>query len=385
MNKKPNMQSEAMTNIVENPMLIDLRAELRSVGERMQMYEVQLTGSERVVIVVGCDDSRVGVPIEVIDGTSYIYLPVIGGGIPEKEMLDAVLTQLKTLKITPRNKVQILLTQHGSTEEIKLVFAKDAEEACRHITCGLRAVVEQNRDEFQKLRHALTSYLRTQNVADFLRAATLLDQISKSTGVPRRLLLRAVHNNKSSYMQANLRAVLEAVESMSLGVKAILTGYYDHELKRIELTGRFTSHSGNIQLPLEPWQNTFQDPSVITISFGPRAAVVHNGVILPDTIGSEPGKSFNAVASSTTDQLTNALAEAWYAANSATSGDHGQNFVSTNRCIILCDNQAFVETAKKVLGSEEFLTELGEAYQKVGPIILVNLEQADAEEYTPFD
>ena len=364
--------------------LESLAADIKGVSERIRNYEKELKNIGRIVIMIGCDDARVHVPVEEFDGALYIYIPVIGGGVPEKETLDAVLTYIRELGISVGDVVEILVTQHGDTEEIGYALQRDSKLACGHITCGLRGVLETYRDELNPLRDSLLAFKETDDEGEFCDASNLLDEIFNLTGIPKRLIIRAVLRNHSSYIVDNLVGTIEAISkrSVALGLDKtkIYGGLYDHQEKEILVTERHTVLSQRIKLPISKWTKKYQDPPVIAVSFGRKAATVNNGLLLPKTIGEESRKSFDTTAITTRSQLLTALTEAWYAAKNA-SGGHGENFKSTNGCVIFCDNAGLVESAKKVLQSKSFINELKQEFIALGSMYLVNLEEEKVVEF----
>ena len=363
--------------------LESIAQEFVGVKARIAEYAEQLRQSDTVVIMIGCSDARVGTPITMIDGVSYIYLPVIGGGVPEKELLEALLNQLRQLNINVYHKVQILLTQHGDTQEVTHILAGRHKEANEHITCGLRGVIHKHKNKLEELRTFILRYDRSKIPDDLLNIISLINKLPELLQIPKRLILNAVLNNSSSNMQANLVGVKDEILKFNLGLAStndqLITGYYDHQERIVHLTARDGISPGSINFNMEKWEKHYQDPAIICVSFGIVASVTHNGVLMPKIIGLEPGNSFDTSAT-VKSQLMGALSAAWYAANNAAKGGHDENFVTTKAAIIICDNDQYIELAKEVLNSVDFKEELESAYAAIGPIYLVNLEKEGSED-----
>lgn len=355
-----------------------LEAELNNIDGRISEYKERLRSAKKIIIVAGCDDTRVGVSPELTaDGVMMLYIPKIGGGIPSMDEIRSVLGILDDWGVTQDR--ELILTQHGSTAEVQ----GDTQEA----SCGLRAKHSELASSFAQeaevfLKLARENEINSQSsLSEFPdEMMTILQDLSDKTGLPKRLLKIALLNNGSGQITQNANFVEGATQKLLEENEIEITvrsGIFDHNTKNILLTDGSSIDSGT-----EEWKEDFQDPNLIVISFGGEAGVIHDGVILPNMVGIT-NNDFSTAAVEDEEHLLDALAEAWYAAHNhraAKDTQTGKNFVHTDACVIFCDNQQFVEIAKSVLLGEEFATDYAGDYSSLEMgITLINLDTGNQE------
>lgn len=328
--------------------------EVVGITERYAEHQERAVQADRVILVCGCDDSRVGVPAELQtmpDGSKalMIFVSAIGGGAPDRELLESVLSEVESWGVTP-DKMEILTTQHGSTKEVGLVADHDhSAEDC--ISCGLRKVLQSAE-----------------------KGAT--------PAIPQRLLVRATAINTSSSMEANGKAVAEKIAQYELGVP-LRRGYFDHQGKTISVVSPEGEISEVVALEYEKWEPAHQDPEGLVVSFGAKTNAIHDGIVLPESIGTGKSNDFSASALATEDDFLNAFAEIWYAASHhadhVAGHGHDLNFANTKFCAVICDNQAYVDRAKEAMKTAEFQTTYAPVVKDLGGIQLINMQDETAE------
>jgi hypothetical protein len=368
-----------------------LKKELSGLAERMKEYEGLFQGAEEIGFVFGCDDGRVGAPpiVQTINGkqTLLVYVPRIGGGVPEKDLVQFLRDKTVELRGSTDN-VSVYVTQHGSTAEVT--------QACDHkdiseCTCGLRKVFSEYEEELSilgdMLREDQESGRKTYDaLSEHLRIR--INMIHGATQIPHRLIRIAAEKNMASNITQNATFVWQSIVDYGLFPdSAIKPAYYDHNAKIMypvnmhdELPFEKFSVTADVE---QKWNHEYQNPSGLVISFGPEASFTPDGIVLPSYVGVGINNDFTAVAPGITEgfleeDLFNALAEASYAAGAyqdAVEGHpHNDNFTDMKYCAILCDNKGYVSLAQQVLTSEHFKTTLAPSFAALGSIKLVNIE-----------
>lgn len=369
-----------------------IKRDLEGLDQRIVDYKEVLKSADIIRVITGCCDARVGVSPDIQlemqkDGRSlkvaYLYLPIIGGGLPEDSTFDALLIYLKDLGIVVRDKVEIITTHHGSQTEVELTLKHEFAAAAdpKIIGCGMRSLKGTHRYAFHALSNALDEHNQQGRISSVMEIFDGLMALVESTSIPARLLAWAAKNCRGSQLWDATHHNARAITDKNFGVRTARSGYYCNETKEVHIIDRFMNEEQVLTLGLQEWHESYQDPSLIVASFGPLAVTLHNGIVFPSLIGKELGNDFSTSAAQTGDQLLTALAEGWYAANSSAAAQegkgHGQNFASVKGCVILCSNGQYVERARALLQSKEFVKEMREPYSQFGSIILVNLENQE--------
>lgn len=357
-----------------------LKKELEGVRGRIETYKKGLQSVKKILIVVGCDDTRVGVTPEIVEvdgqSTMMIYTPKIGGGVPSAEEIQSILDALSDLGCT--NDIEVILTQHGSTDE---VLGHSHE-----IACGLRAKYAdialsypELASEFLQIaeRESVTSETVLSNLPERMRA--ILSELSQKTHLPIRLLKIALLNNGSGDIAENGRIVEKRTTAVfeKAGISVpVKSARYDHNRKSIVF-----SDGDAIAAGVEEWKENFQDPRYVVISIGKMASIISDGIILPETVGIT-NNDFSTGAIANQESILDAFAEAWYAAHNHHSAEqghpHGQNFIQTSACVLLCDGDAELELVNSVLKSDEYRNDYAEAFGSfVDGIVAVNLQTGE--------
>ena len=371
-------EGEGMVDVVT--FLDSLRKEIEGVGERVKTYKEKLKAVEKILIVVGCDDTRVGVTPDVVEingkKAMMIYTPKIGGGVPSVEEIQSILDALSDLGCT--DNIEVILTQHGSTDEV-LGHSHD-------ITCGLRAKYSEIAGSYPELAREFLTLAKDEDVTSETalsglteRMSNILSELSFKTHLPVRLLKIALLNNGSGDMAENERIVEERTNALftKAGIaKQIQSARYDHNKKSI-----IFSNDDVIPAGIEEWTENFQDPQCVVISVGRMASIINDAVVLPSTVGIT-NNDFSTGAIANQESILDAFAEAWYAAHNHLSAEeghpHGQNFIQTSACVLLCDGADEVELVRSVLASGEYKKDYAEAFGSFAEgIVTVNLQNGD--------
>ncbi|MCB9801788.1 MAG: hypothetical protein H6774_01740 [Pseudomonadales bacterium] len=346
-----------------------------SLRDRVKFYEDKIVArATRIVIVVGCDDGRVGVSGKLEkDGKLLLYVPQIGGGAPTEQTMQAIMRQIRILNT--RATLEILLTQHGNSAE-----RLDHTDAA---TCGLRGVFKQHSqallDLGQKLRdqNSITYDLMT-NFQLKEEVAT----IANSIGIPPALVYVAAMRNFSGNWRKNLQHVHTVAQTWTFdeGI-AIHTGYFDHTDGAIYHAENVETVLHNQTLQSDHSENMdYQDPACAVISVGKRAIVLHDGYIDPIKVGVGAIDNDFSACALTIGGLMGALGEVWYAMNNHIH-PHGQNFANLSKLLFVCDGDEEVEMVKNALSSDEFKQTMLAAYQgaEVKIVSLAKGEEYDLE------
>lgn len=393
-----------------------LDLEIEGMLSRIERYKQQLLEADSVVITLVCSDSRVVLPSGVqlhtmVDGSKqrvmYVGIPTIGGGVPSRSRLRGVMKTLERWGVNP-GKLKILVTQHGDTEEIKSSHSHEA--SC--VSCGLRKFFSEYKTELSQIREELLWWTReykrkTNNPKaapdrvslEFLdqkipHIMSLVTELNRQTGLPRRLIVRAAYRNTSFEMHANLLDTWDRVGNYLLAdeFKAIFASCvvaaanYDHQRKELIFPSEYASlRTQNLTLPLAlpARSDRIQSPENVIVSFGENAICLHNGVLLPHLAGSEarPDNVFRSAASiPSVPTVMCALAEAFYAVVHKVHPHGGnQNFADLQRLIMVCDSQQHVQVLKEAVASREFEMDFKPTFAKLndGQLIILNLHSQE--------
>jgi hypothetical protein len=335
-------------SVVGLPSFVEqLRGEVSGLEEREQAYFRSAREADTVMIVLGCDDSRQGIPdgTQTLDGfgeTLFAFVPAIGGGVSRKN-LPAVIDQFITKGIEIDH-IVVAVTQHGNSAEVK--DAMEGRDGAR--TCGLRGVL-------QKV------------------------EAGEQVHIPQGLADHAQATNQSSSMIKNLSYVFTETQQLleNTGVR-VIGGYYDHEGDDID--GKSIDFTLGLESPIsfslvqqDAWHHSHQDPSVLVVSVGKRAVSLPDGKILPTTVGDGVNNDFNSAAVSE-ESLMTALYEQWY----ALSHVRGEgNFQNTEHMVIICDGEEQVGWVKKFMGSEDYKNDFEKYVAKLGGLHIINLSNGN--------
>ncbi|HYD34842.1 MAG TPA: hypothetical protein VD999_02135 [Vitreimonas sp.] len=359
---------------------VGLLGEIALVNERMRKHIEQAKSADKLVFFIGCDDSRVDVPtgIHGVDGkqTVFQFIPAIGGGVPSIDMLHAVISNYLQEGVD-HNKFVVMVTQHGSTEEIEARVNQG--DTSTGETCGARAVARKN----PGLKGLVGDPEAAQHAAE----------LSTQTGFPRQLIL-TVAELQPDILENEIQATLQTQQMLAkLGYGAIpvVGGYYDHKAKMVHLAengdGAITT---SIEMPkIEKWKHEHQDPATLVLSYGPKVASYPDGVILNRTVGEGYNNDFNAAAVSK-DRLMAAFSELWYAISHNaqhvepdTFGHaHNANFKSAERVIVAVDDAQHAQDVIELMQTTQFKNEM-KPLSVFGGIYLVNVADNQAE-FVPF-
>jgi|GEM_PF-2264501 len=397
----------------------ELNADVLAIPESMTAWKEQLLQAEMIVISLVCSDSRVVLPRNVMsiamdDGRQknvlFIAVPTIGGGAPSRSRLRGVKQTLLRWGVA-KEKISILVTQHGDTEEIT---NSRAHQECS-ISCGLRKFFSQHDSDLTKIRRLILPWTQAykQKHSDKSLAPdrlplevlekeapeimTLITQLHQISGLPRRLILRAAYRNTSFSMDDNLFEVWSKVaEYLQDGENADIlatcflgAANYDHQQKQLKFNlpyARLGFLDTTLQFDqLTPRSDRTQSPENVIISFGQEAICLDNSILLPHFAGAigPSDNDFTADASILSEPTALcALAEAFYAVtHKVHPHKDDNNFADLKRVIIICDNTQYVDQAKKALKSKEFEEDFFATFSLLngGNIVLVNLELDQAQ------
>lgn len=330
------------------------RNELRSSERNQRAYVEALKKADKVHIMVGCCDARVGVPYSAQQNEMYVYLPFIGGGDPGDRSLVAVTTQLMYFGV-PNYKIDVIVAQHGTTKEIQDAAQGLDTEQCDCVECGLRIFRRDNKVALDRIANEKDAGIRHEMAQEFSKAIG-----GKIT--PNLILIAASRNWSGNIIHNMARVFSMARQHVKIPVYG---GLFDHKKRQLHVLtpddwGKGWKTEKKINFPGEH-REAGQDPVAITIAVGPQASTLHNAVFLPNLVGQVGMKNdFSAAApSGKMEQIKDAISQASYAAGNyvdALHGNvHGKSFQNLQSCVFLCDDSAQVLEAKKVVNSSWFL------------------------------
>ena len=317
-----------------NSHLHKLQLEFSGVNARVNNFYADLRKAHEVIILMGCDDSREDVPVRLVEipdrklKVGFLFVPVLGGGVPDGAVLRAVHQKFRDEQI-PADKISFMTTQHGNTQEVQHALEEPPDTGTK-ITCGARKARAEGTAALPSELAELISALESDMIENGLKSFRALEQM-----LPQ------------------------------LGIKAGLTcGLYDHELKTVAFLDRHGNKTEQkINLGLNEWHESFQDPAYVVISAGIKAAAVPHGVAFPLSIGVKGNNDFNITAADTAG-LLRALAEAEYPLlhayehRSPRGHAHDLNFKNLSGVIALCDDTCFVEKLQNALTERPKFREL---------------------------
>lgn len=403
------MSSSARQSAVLHDALAQLQAEAQGSRQRAKAFFQLIRETGQLHIVLGCDDGRVGVPSTPVDivmpdgskrATMMLYLPKIGAGRPDKELLAELVAYVCRRAELSKDNVWILVTQHGSTSEITQTLAG---EPVSKVTCGLRGVLQAVKSQFlpQYTQFLLKSaridahsyeeilqvkkHGRNELKQDAQALLDILDTLSTSLGgnaVPHRLLVAALLHNYSPDIVMNARRTMTQVRAMQIVDRAHVQLYFfdhdrtclvDEEMQIVSQLGLSSEHRQDM---------TFQNPKVACISFGAKAAAIPDSAVFHQTIPMrQVDIGFNSVAAQSVNDLLDSFAEVWYAAShhnavvkAGRKEDASTSFADLELVIIKCSDQDYVDTALEALRAIEFKCDFQTEFEKLGKVFLCNLE-----------
>lgn len=393
----------------------DIQQDIGGISPRIDRYIHELIAADHVVITLACSDSRVVFPstpvvVTMKNGADqrvmFVGIPTIGGGSPSRSRLRGIIKTLKAWGVT-KDRIGILVTQHGDTSEINAALAKTSG----HISCGLRTFFNQYKNELEDIRELLIAWSRqykrtvndpraapdrlpleviTQQCPEVMKLVTTLHA---KTNMPRRLLIRAAYRNGSFDIHSNELEIMDKVAQYIADEEnedifptcAIGAAYYDHQLKKLHFALPYADIGFKDKTlsftNLPPRHDSIQNPENVIVSLGEEVICIHKAVILPHVVGDlhQPDNVFRSCASiPTVPTVLCALSEAYYAVVHKVHPHPGNgNFVTLKRIIALCDSQTHVDTLQKALLSEEFKTDYRDTFLKLneGVIVVVNLHR----------
>ncbi len=406
-----------------------LRSDLLELPTRVDQYRDIVASSDLAVVTFVCSDSRVSLPInpvelEMEDGTTkktvFVGIPTIGGGLPSRSRFRGVIQELQNWGVS-EDKIHILATQHGDSDEIEHSATHPFAESSERITCGLRNFLSGHKTELTEIRNMLIpwsdDYKRRMN--DITRAPDRLDfsvlekecpdilekitALSESTGeyglrIPRRLLLRAAYRNENFGIEENGESVRRGMaeymrhpefESLRKTARIGLADY-DHQKKSLVFARKYATlgfKNSTMVLPdLIARTDTIQNPEYVVVSLGNQMIPLHDGALFPHIAGalSAPDNAFKACASiPTSPTILCAMAESSYAVLHHVHPHAGdKNFSALSDVIFACQNTAFVDALQTTITSAEFAQEYAPMFHELhnGIGYVVNLHLGEGNE-----
>lgn len=391
----------------------DITQDIEGISKRINEYIHELRTADMVVITLACSDSRVVLPSKQVlvpmkngiqKHVMFMGIPTIGGGSPSRSRLRGIIKTLKAWGIA-KDRINILVTQHGDTSEISAALAKTSG----HISCGLRTFFNQHKNELEDIRELLITWSRqykrkvndTRAAPDRLpleiiahecpEVMRLINTLHDNTGMPRRLLLRAAYRNGSFDIHGNELEIMDKVAEYIADEEnkdifptcAIGAAYYDHQLKKLHFALPYADIGfKNKTLTfthLPPRYDSIQNPQNVIVSLGEEVICIHKNVILPHIVESAPDNLFRSCASiPTVPTILCALSESFYAVVHKVNPHPGNaNFSALKRVIALCDTQTHVRVLQEALLSDEFKEDYRDTFLKLnkGVIFVVNLNR----------
>ncbi len=420
---KDLLQKSVEASTAELPSLKDLIShDLEGLGQRLEDFRELAKQADEVWITIVCCDSRVRLPEELVevetkelnvDGTKkskkilFVPLVTIGSGAPSEKRFRKTKEVLLEWGVAA-SKIRVLVTQHGDHDEIN-----GLREG--HISCGLRKVYDGFYDQFSTLSRIVSREIsrlkRLKDNPEFSidhltlpelnkelpRSMTAINEIHQNTGIPTRLLLRAVVRNFDSDLNENLDMVVQKMRGYVFSSKnadirqhcEVLSAIYDHQNKDLVSIESDDLLIDEIQLAgkrgIKKREDSYQDPEYVIVSFGKNVIPYPIDTLLPHLCGE--GSEFykppadNAFRSrmitKEVPMLLGALAEAFYAVDHHNHVMHAhadKNFVSLKSVVIICENDEYYETIQKMLIDPEFIDEYKPTFAALGtPLEVINL------------
>lgn len=406
-------------NIIGVPMAeLNLRQEIIGIHERIKSYEEQIKKAQRIVIFVGCDDGRVGVPGSAIDinGESvlFIYVPKIGGGVVEATQIRSVYDFCISLGVSPES-ISVITTQHGNDDEVKHAISVlkngDSSGFDGHETCGLRAALAKAGASFGDRISGLSDLINTHRDMSYggfigkmhddrqddiqgkqlAQLKELVDDIAEHLELPPRLIWIAITKNNSNDMSQNLNETTNYLRELLADLRIdieVKKGLYNHTFGEVVvIDGDADLKIETINFGLEDSHHPdgdydHQDPRVLVGSIGDRF-FIPDGVVLPESVGVVRDNDFSAAAlGRSVEDVLDVLAELFYAAHTKAVGGHGNNFEHSQAIILICDSENEVDLLYKALESDEFKETMRQDFMKAfGKVDILNIEKESLIEY----
>jgi len=389
--QKGDMEVGARNDADQKAVMLKQGAELVSLTEdignseelkqRIKERKEILLKADMVVIMVGCDDGRVDAPEELVvvsiggqdKKVAMIYLPQIGGGMPAEAHMKGVIEELVAIGVD-REKIQVWLSQHGSTAE----FDDESEKE----TCGARGVVgelEKNQgDWWSSLKKFISDntfpsysgFIQSSDLAGYSELNNKLNELAEASHVPPRLLFLLAKTMGSSEIRENANFVKNAVTSYpSMAGIPVHSVYFDQNQFVVSPIDEVNANFESVTLPFESGHDTYyQDPSTIVLLVGSEMVTLGAGVVLAKSVGGQGiDNDFTASALGELDEelsesIFDALAQQMYAvvhhleakkAQGAHDGHH-HSFEHLQSFRVLCSNQAQANIIQQVIDSDEF-------------------------------
>lgn len=394
--------------------------DLHSIFDRIEQYKRVVCAADEVVITLGCSDSRVRFPLDLVSvhalngstlRVAFIFLSTIGGGTPSRSRLRKVCTDIIGWGVK-RERLRILVTQHGDTSEIEaqkgqLGFSKEAPKL---VSCGLRKFFASYADELTQLHILITAWAdrvkQETNQPAFLadgasfdqiaaqspEIAELLDSVAKraTTGgyhLPKRLVLRAAYRTTTFDIEENGEAVRARIaeflreQEFSDIFTTCTVGLadYDHNKKCLHFAHTYTSLGWAekiLHLPGIPERTVpYQDPLSVAYTFSKTLLPVPDAVLLP-SLCTTPDATFRVATSTPTPEIfLCGLAEASYALLHHVAG-HDDNFKHLGGMYIFCDDPHYYRVVLESLKHPEYVNDFAPlmhaAFPKGSTVIFID-------------
>lgn len=396
----------------ERQQLPSLEIELRGAQLRIAEYKQRIAVADRIIIMGGCDDGRVGAPAQLFEEgglrTLVIYIPIIGGGVVGADQIQQVVESCIAHGAT-QDAISVIWTQHGNSTEIEQALA------CKHnqtisqdcISCGLRGVLATASKEFSSFFQAHAKLIREKRALSYGQLLASIDTadnqgqiflnvlsvIALQFGVPTRLIWIALTQNYAGDMVENLLSVTNTLRSDLRLIEStvpIYSGLFDHKKATVTVVKpgietKIIADGDPIKLPLRSHHEDmdYQDPRVVVISVGPDFHIP-DGIIFPHRVGSDQiDNDFSAASLRVTQEdILNKLAEVSYSAHVKNVG-HGKNFKHAEEMIIRCSTQAETAVVLQALSTPEFIQEMRSLFAAAfGKISIVTLETGSVIEFS---
>jgi hypothetical protein len=153
----------------------------------------------------------------------------------------------------------------------------------------------------------------------------------------------------------NGRRTLSHVRTYDLGVPASFW-LYNHATKEIiALNDAGQRQGASIELPLDQWQASHQDPALVVVSYGRVAVCCPDSLVLPKSVGAGGNNDFSIMAVTYEALRDRALAEILYplshTADHRTPGAHahGASFEGLQGVVFLCDDATYADQVRKAV------------------------------------
>ncbi len=351
-----------------------LAIEWSDYKNRLTKYEAELTQATTVKVVIGCDDSRVDVPVGLQDnGDFYILLPVIGGGVPSRDGLASLILYL-TEKRGSLSNVEIYASQHGGNEEVSATIS--GEPVPKH-TCGARAVRGEMPDSVYQKYAGIPRHEVPEALDEEMNLPAML--VHSAANLEADIVANA---------QKTVAGITEILAELNSSEVPVYSAVYNHNKKTLTTLNGEGLEEETAEMPgFHNFEKDYQDPAMTVGKFGPRLAGIADGVLAPYIIGLGENNDFNTYAA-TFEDLKVLFSDMSYAVSHHAKhinhpdephADH--NFESLKHALIFVQDTAYAEQLDTYINTDFFQSHYAQIFASVGGLHVQNVDTGKVRHY----